>query len=69
MKRTLQGMIVVGEPLMRQALEAMRAYQDAESAGYPAEEAECLKKLAESLFQAVADYQLRALGGTVGTLH
>jgi uncharacterized protein YaaN involved in tellurite resistance len=68
MKRTLQEMIEAGELLVWQALEAMRAYHDAEAAGSSAE-VERLRTLAESLFQAVTDYQLRALGSSVDVLH
>ena len=68
MKRTLQEMIEAGELLVWQALEAMRAYHDAEAAGSSAE-VERLRALAESLFQAVTDYQLRALGSSVHVLH
>ncbi|NBA93453.1 hypothetical protein [Pseudomonas sp. R5(2019)] len=69
MKRTLQGMIDAGEPLMQQAIDAMRSYHEAEAAGYPTDEVERLRVLAESLFQAVSEYQLRELGGFTNTLH
>jgi len=69
MTRTLQGMIEAGEPLVQQAIEAMRRFHEAEAAGCPSEDVERLRVLAESLFQAVSDYQLRALGGLTNTLH
>lgn len=58
-KRTFIGMVEAGEPLIQQAVDAMRQYHEAESAGLAAEEVERLRLLAESLFQAVSDYQLR----------
>ncbi|MDG9892139.1 MULTISPECIES: hypothetical protein [Pseudomonas] len=39
----------------------MRQYHEAEAAGQPQEEVERLRLLAESLFQAVSDYQLRVV--------
>ncbi|UUQ67769.1 hypothetical protein NLK61_14415 [Pseudomonas fuscovaginae UPB0736] len=69
MKRTLQEMIVAGEPLMQQAIDALRCYHKAKARGSPPEEVERLRLIAESLFQAVSDYQLRSLGGFAATLH
>lgn len=69
MKRALQGIVEAGEPLMQQAIEALRAYHEAEAAGLDRDEIERRRLLAESLFQAVSDYQLRALGGFSATLH
>lgn len=69
MKRTIEGMIEAGEPLIRQATDALRLYRRAEAAGAPAQEVERLRLLAESLYQAVADYQLRALGGLGSPRH
>jgi len=54
-------MVEAGEPLIQQAIEAMREYHQAQDRGAPAEEVERLRLLAESLFQAVSDYQLRAV--------
>lgn len=62
MKRTLEGMILAGEPLMQQAIDALRRYREAEDSGAASEEVERLRLLAESLYQAVTDYQLYALG-------
>lgn len=62
MKRTLEGMILAGEPLMQQAIDALRRYHEAEESGVAPEEVERLRLLAESLYQAVTDYQLYALG-------
>ncbi|MCO7515683.1 hypothetical protein NJF44_10835 [Pseudomonas guariconensis] len=62
-------MILAGEPLIQQAVDALRQYHQAEDAGAAPEEIERLRLLAESLFQVVTDYQLRALGGPSETLH
>lgn len=65
-KRTLIGMAQAGEPLLKEALDALRAFQEAQDAGKPAEEIERLHLLAESLFQAVCDYQLRVIAKARG---
>jgi len=54
-------MIESVEPLMQQAVDAMREYHQAQDRGAPAEEIERLRVLAESLFQVVSDYQLRVI--------
>ncbi|MDQ2488353.1 hypothetical protein RBI94_30625 [Pseudomonas putida] len=65
-KRTFIGLVEAGEPLIKQAIEAMRAYHEASAAGLPAAEVERLHLLAESLFQAVSDYQLRVVAKARG---
>ncbi|NWL48423.1 hypothetical protein DM819_21780 [Pseudomonas hunanensis] len=60
-KRTFIGMVEAGEPLIQQAVDAMREYHQAQDHGAPAEEIERLRLLAESLFQVVSDYQLRVI--------
>ena len=65
-KRTFIGMVEAGEPLIQQAVDAMRQYHEAEAAGQPAEEVERLRQQAESLFQAVSDYQLRVMARVRG---
>ncbi|MBS6039765.1 hypothetical protein [Pseudomonas sp.] len=65
-KRTFIGMVEAGEPLIQQAIDAMRLYRQAQDNGAPAEEIERLRLLAESLFQAVSDYQLRAVAKARG---
>ncbi|SPO69488.1 hypothetical protein [Pseudomonas sp. JV241A] len=69
MKKTLGGAIEAGEPLIQQAIDAQRRYQAAQDAGQPAEEVERLRLEAESLYQAVTEYQLRSLGGPARSLH
>lgn len=65
-RRTLAGLIEAGEPLIQQAIDAMREYHQAQDRGAPAEEIERLRLLAESLFQVVSDYQLRVIAKAIG---
>lgn len=65
-KRTFIGMVEAGESLLKEALDAMRAYHAAQEAGQPPEEVERLHLLAESLFQVVCDYQLRVVAKARG---
>ncbi|MFG0766857.1 hypothetical protein ACF8Q9_08290 [Pseudomonas sp. TYF_15] len=65
MKRTLLGMAEAGEPLLKQALEAIRAYNEATAQGRPEAELERLRIEADHLFQTVVDYQLHN-AGTLG---
>ncbi|ATP47747.1 hypothetical protein CR511_17650 [Pseudomonas putida] len=60
-KRKFSGTVEAGEPLIQQAVDALRQYHQAQDRGAPADEVESLHLLAESLFQAVADYQLRVM--------
>ena len=69
MKRTILGMTQAGEPLILEALEALRLYREAKTSGRPQEEIDRLKILAESLVQAVTDYQLLAVGDDSIKLH
>ena len=65
MKQTILGMIEAGEPLLLQAIEAMRQHREAEAAA----EIERLRLLADSLYQAVTDYHPRAIADGSQTLH
>jgi len=67
--KTLAGIIEAGEPLIQQAIEAHRRYREAQDSGAPPEELARLLLEAESLYQAVTEYQLRSLGGPERTLH
>ncbi|VVN64698.1 hypothetical protein [Pseudomonas fluorescens] len=60
--------IAAEEPLMQQALQAVRRYDEA-SGVKPAEEVERLRLEAIALMKAVSEYQLLALSGPAGTLH
>lgn len=67
-KRTFIGMTEAGEPLLREALEAIRAHQVAVDAGRPADEVERLRLLADSLYEAVLDFQLIQAGRAPATI-
>lgn len=69
MKRTSLGMAEAGEPLLRQALAAIRAHHDAEDQGLPAEEIERLRLEADHLYQTVIDYQLHSSGALGESIH
>lgn len=69
MKRTLLGMAEAGEPLLQQALQAIRAHQKAVDEGRAAEDIERLRLEADHLYQTVIDYQLHALGRLGQTQH
>lgn len=60
-KRTFIGMVAAGDPPVQQAIDAMCEYHQAQGRGAPTDEIERLRLLAESLFQAVSDYQLRVV--------
>lgn len=66
MTRSILGMIKAGEPLIQQAVDAMREYHQAQDRGAPPDEVERLRLLAESLFQVVSDYQLRVIAKARG---
>ncbi|KIY42337.1 MULTISPECIES: hypothetical protein [Pseudomonas] len=69
MKRTLEGMAKAGEPLLREALAAIRAHREAEEGGAPVEVIERLKLLADSLYHAVVDFQLLETGSLPESTH
>lgn len=69
MKRDLEKVLHPDHQAFTDAIEAMKRFQEAKDAGAPPEEVERLKTLAESLFQAINDYQLQVLGGPDYTLH
>ena len=69
MKRTILGMTQAGEPLILEALEALRLYREAKASGCPQEEIDRLQILAESLVQVVIDCQLLAVGDDFIKLH
>lgn len=67
-KRSFVGMVEAGEPLIQQAIDALREYHQAQDRGAPAEEIERLRLLADSLYQAVVDYQLIQAGRATATI-
>ncbi|MCY1181379.1 hypothetical protein D3C81_678400 [compost metagenome] len=56
-------------PAYTDAVEAMRRWQEARDGGASIVEVERLRQVAESMFQAVTDYQLRAFGLPGGSVH
>lgn len=64
--RKFGDMVQAGEPLIQQAIVAMRRYHEARDYGAPPEEVERLRLLAESLFQDVSDYQMRSVAAARG---
>lgn len=52
-------------PMYTDAVDAMKLYHQAQADGVSGAELERLRLLAEHRFQAVTDYQLRALGGPI----
>jgi len=69
MKRTILGMAGAGEPLLQQALQAIRAYQQAVDEGRPADEVERLRLEADHVYQTVIDYQLFKAGTLGESVH
>ncbi|VVO24155.1 hypothetical protein [Pseudomonas fluorescens] len=64
----LDEKIAAGEPLMQQALQALRRYNDARGVK-PAEEIERLRLEAEALMTAMSEYVSRSLVGPDRILH
>lgn len=64
----LDEKIAAGQPLMQQALQALRIYNEARGVK-SAEEIECLRLEAEALMTAVSEYVFRSLGGPARILH
>lgn len=62
-------MAEAGEPLLQQALEAIRAYNGAMAQGRPEAELERLRIEADHLFQTVVDYQLHQAGTLGESVH
>lgn len=62
MKRTILGMAEAGEPLLRQALQAIRDHQQAVDDGQPTDVVERLRIKADHLYQTIIDYQLYKAG-------
>ncbi|MNH28705.1 hypothetical protein D3C79_888920 [compost metagenome] len=58
-----------GEPLLRQALQAIRDHQQAVDEGQPADVVERLRIEADHLYQTVIDYQLHKAGTLGQSVH
>lgn len=69
MKKTIQGLAEAGDQLIQQAIDATRKYHEAKDMGAPAVEVQRLKLLADSLYQAVTEFQLKSRGETGDTHH
>lgn len=69
MKRTILGVAEAGEPLLQQALQAIRAYHAAQAEGRPDAEIERLRLEAEHVYQTVIDYQLFKAGSLDEPVH
>lgn len=69
MKRTILGVAEAGEPLLQQALQAIRAYHAAQAKGRPDAEIERLRLEAEHVYQTVIDYQLFRAGSLDEPVH
>lgn len=63
MNKDLSKVLMPDHPLYTEAVEALKVYHRAEADGVMGMELERLRLVAEHRFQAVTDYQLRALGG------
>lgn len=69
MKKTILGMAEAGEPLLMQALDAIRAHHKAVDEGRPTDEIERLRLEADHLYQTVIDYQLHKAGMLWQAIH
>lgn len=69
MKRTINGLLEAGEPLMLEAIAALRRYHEAEDGNEPLDQVERLRLIAESAYEAVTDYQLYAFDRKPLTRH
>jgi len=68
-EKDLSSVLPPDHPMYADAVEAMRRYHRAQEDGIRGTELERLRLLAEHRFQAVTDYQLRALGGPAEPSH
>lgn len=69
MNKNMFSILEPGNPLMTQALDAMKRYYEAQAAKASEVELERLRLEAENLFQAVYEFQQRVLGRRDDTLH
>ncbi|ODB38140.1 hypothetical protein A9L43_20970 [Pseudomonas mosselii] len=69
MNKHIFSILEPGNPLMTQALDAMKRYHEAQAAKASEVELERLRLEAESLFQAVSEFQQRVMGRRDDTLH
>ncbi|MDH4432211.1 hypothetical protein QEP21_17910 [Pseudomonas shirazica] len=62
-------MAEAGQPLLQQALDAIRAHQKAVDEGRPVDEVDRLRLEADHLYQTVIDYQLHKAGSLGESVH
>lgn len=68
-RKNLSNVLMPDDPMYVEAVNALRRYHEAEAAGITGVELDRLRMIAEHQFQAVTDYQLRALGGFTPSRH
>ncbi|MDP9524043.1 hypothetical protein [Pseudomonas putida] len=69
MKKDLSKVLLPDHPMYTDAVDALKRYHQAQANGVTGAELERLRLMAEHQFQAVTDYQLRALGGPAEPSH
>jgi hypothetical protein len=69
MKKDLSKVLLPDHPMYTDAVDALKRYHQAQAEGVMGAELERLRLMAEHRFQAVTDYQLRALGGPAEPSH
>ncbi|MGO3987228.1 hypothetical protein ABI582_22990 [Pseudomonas sp. SAS7] len=69
MQKDLSKVLLPDHPMYTDAVDALKRYHQAQADGVTGTELERLRLIAEHQFQAVTDYQLRALGGPVKPCH
>lgn len=69
MKKDLSKVLLPDHPMYTDAVDALKRYHQAQANGVTGTELERLRIMAEHQFQAVTDYQLRALGGPAEPSH
>ncbi|WP_323828901.1 hypothetical protein [Pseudomonas sichuanensis] len=67
--KTKPVVLLPDHQLYTDAVEALKRYHEAQADGMPPKEIERLRLIAESQFQAISDYQLKALGNPGRTPH
>lgn len=69
MKRTLEGMAKVGEPLLNEVLKVIRVNRSSQDGGVPPEVLGHLEIAGELLYHAVVNFQLLEAGGLSESIH
>lgn len=67
--RDFSSVLLPDHAMYTEAVEALKRYHEAQANGVAEPALERLRLLAEHRFQAVTDYQLRAMGGPSATSH